>query len=43
MARRRSMTGEVIDAARAEQSGWSPKSCPHDQLLPRAVNWPADR
>ncbi|HEY1841880.1 MAG TPA: enoyl-CoA hydratase [Mycobacterium sp.] len=37
MARRLSMTGEVIDAARAEQIGLVTEVVPHDQLLPRAV------
>jgi enoyl-CoA hydratase/carnithine racemase len=37
MARRLSMTGEVVDAARAEQIGLVTEVVTHDQLLPRAV------
>jgi enoyl-CoA hydratase len=37
MARRLSMTGEVVDAARAEQIGLVTEVVPHDRLLPRAV------
>lgn len=37
MARRLSMTGEVVDAARAEQIGLVTEVVPHDQLIPRAV------
>src|SRR6202011_3330494 len=37
MARRLSMTGEVVDAARAERSGVVSEVVPHDQLLPRAI------
>jgi enoyl-CoA hydratase len=37
MARRLSMTGEVIDAARAERIGLVTEVVPHDRLLPRAV------
>ncbi len=37
MARRLSMTGEVVDAARAERIGLVTEVVPHDQLLPRAV------
>ena len=37
MARRLSMTGEVVDAPRAEQIGLVTEVVPHDQLLPRAV------
>src|SRR5271163_241940 len=37
MARRLSMTGEVIDAARAERIGLVTEVVPHDDLLPRAV------
>ena len=37
MARRLSMTGEVVDAARAEQIGLVTEVVPHDQLLPRAI------
>jgi enoyl-CoA hydratase/carnithine racemase len=37
MARRLSMTGEVIDAARAERIGLVTEVVPHDELLPRAV------
>jgi enoyl-CoA hydratase len=36
-ARRLSMTGEVIDAARAEQIGLVTEVVPHDRLLARAV------
>lgn len=38
MARRLSMTGEVVDAARAERIGLVTEVVPHDQLLPRAVD-----
>lgn len=37
MARRLSMTGEVVDATRAEQIGLVTEVVPHPQLLPRAV------
>jgi enoyl-CoA hydratase len=37
MARRLSMTGEVVDAARAERIGLVTEVAPHDQLLTRAV------
>ena len=37
MARRLSMTGEVVDASRAEQIGLVTEVVPHDRLLPRAV------
>ena len=37
MARRLSMTGEVVDAAYAEHIGLVTEVVPHDQLLPRAV------
>ena len=37
MARRLSMTGEVIDAARAERIGLVTEVVPHERLLPRAV------
>jgi enoyl-CoA hydratase len=37
MARRLSMTGEVIDAARAERIGLVTEVVPHEQLLTRAV------
>lgn len=37
MARRLSMTGEVVDAARAERIGLVTEVVPHDGLLPRAV------
>src|ERR1700742_105666 len=37
MARRLSMTGEVVDAARAERIGLITEVVPHDRLLPRAV------
>src|ERR1700760_323370 len=37
MARRLSMTGEVIDAVRAERIGLVTEVVPHDRLLPRAV------
>jgi enoyl-CoA hydratase/carnithine racemase len=37
MARRLSMTGEVVDAARAEQIGLVTEVVPHDRLLQRAV------
>ncbi|HXO52608.1 MAG TPA: enoyl-CoA hydratase, partial [Mycobacterium sp.] len=37
MARRLSMTGEVVDAAQAEHIGLVTEVVPHDQLLPRAV------
>ena len=37
MARRLSMTGEVVDAARAERIGLVTEVVPHDRLLPRAV------
>jgi enoyl-CoA hydratase len=37
MARRLSMTGEVVDAARAEQIGLVTEVVPHDRLLARAV------
>jgi enoyl-CoA hydratase len=37
MARRLSMTGEVVDAARAEQIGLVTEVLPHDRLLPRAI------
>jgi enoyl-CoA hydratase len=37
MARRLSMTGEVVDAARAEQIGLVTEVVPHDRLVPRAV------
>jgi len=37
MARRLSMTGEVVDAARAGQIGLVTEVVPHDRLLPRAV------
>src|SRR6478752_4677708 len=37
MARRLSMTGEVVDAARAERIGLVTEVVPHDRLLPRAI------
>jgi enoyl-CoA hydratase/carnithine racemase len=37
MARRLSMTGDVVDADRAERIGLVTEVVPHDQLLPRAV------
>ncbi|MGH3542849.1 MAG: enoyl-CoA hydratase [Mycobacterium sp.] len=37
MARRLSMTGEVVDASRAERIGLVTEVVPHEQLLPRAV------
>jgi enoyl-CoA hydratase len=37
MARRLSMTGEVIDAARAERIGLVTEVVPHEQLLARAI------
>jgi len=37
MARRLSMTGEVVNAARAEQIGLVTEVVAHDRLLPRAV------
>jgi enoyl-CoA hydratase len=37
MARRLSMTGEVVDAARAERIGLVTEVVPHDRLLPHAV------
>ena len=37
MARRLSMTGEVVDAVRAERIGLVTEVVPHDQLLARAV------
>lgn len=37
MARRLSMTGEVVDAVRAEQIGLVTEVVAHDRLLPRAV------
>jgi enoyl-CoA hydratase/carnithine racemase len=37
MARRMSMTGEVIDAARAEHIGLITEVVAHEQLLPRAI------
>src|ERR1700683_247544 len=37
MARRLSMTGEVVDAARAEQIGLVTEVVPHDRLLSRAI------
>jgi enoyl-CoA hydratase len=37
MARRLSMTGELVDAARAEQIGLITEVVPHDRLMPRAV------
>jgi enoyl-CoA hydratase/carnithine racemase len=37
MARRLSMTGEVVDATRAERIGLVTEVVPHDQLMPRAV------
>jgi enoyl-CoA hydratase/carnithine racemase len=37
MARRLSMTGEVVDATRAERIGLVTEVVPHDQLLTRAV------
>jgi len=37
MARRLSMTGEVVDAARAERIGLVTEVVAHDRLLPRAV------
>jgi enoyl-CoA hydratase len=37
MARRLSMTGEVVDAARAERIGLVTEVVSHDRLLPRAV------
>jgi len=37
MARRLSMTGEVVDAARAERIGLVTEVVPHERLLPRAV------
>lgn len=37
MARRLSMTGEVVDAARAEQIGLVTEVVPHERLLTRAV------
>ena len=38
MARRLSMTGEVVDAARAERIGLVTEVVPHDRLLPRAID-----
>lgn len=38
MARRLSMTGEVVDAARAERIGLVTEVVPHDRLLGRAVD-----
>jgi enoyl-CoA hydratase len=37
MARRLSMTGEVIDAARAERIGLVTEVVPHEQLLARSI------
>jgi enoyl-CoA hydratase/carnithine racemase len=37
MARRLSMTGEVVNAARAERIGLVTEVVTHDRLLPRAV------
>jgi enoyl-CoA hydratase/carnithine racemase len=37
MARRLSMTGEVVDAARAERIGLVTEVVPHDSLLDRAL------
>ena len=37
MARRLSMTGEVVDAARAERIGLVTEVLPHDQLIDRAL------
>jgi enoyl-CoA hydratase len=37
MARRLSMTCEVVDAARAERIGLVTEVVPHDELLPRAI------
>ncbi|BBX04023.1 enoyl-CoA hydratase [Mycolicibacterium moriokaense] len=37
MARRLSMTGEVVDAARAERIGLVTEVVPHDRLLDRAI------
>jgi enoyl-CoA hydratase len=37
MARRLSMTGEVVDAARAERIGLVTEVVPHERLLPRAL------
>ncbi|MBJ7340088.1 enoyl-CoA hydratase [Mycolicibacterium sp.] len=37
MARRMSMTGEVVDAVRAERIGLVTEIVPHDVLLPRAI------
>ncbi|MGE2712847.1 enoyl-CoA hydratase [Mycolicibacterium litorale] len=37
MARRLSMTGEVVDAERAERIGLVTEVVPHDRLLPRAL------
>ncbi|HEX2214429.1 MAG TPA: enoyl-CoA hydratase [Mycobacterium sp.] len=38
MARRLSMTGEVVDAVRAERIGLVTEVVPHEHLLPRAVD-----
>lgn len=38
MARRLSMTGEVVDAQRAERIGLVTEVVPHDRLLPRAID-----
>jgi len=38
MARRLSMTGEVVDAARAERIGLVTEVVPHDRLLDRAID-----
>ena len=40
MARRLSMTGEVVDAARAERIGWSPRSCHMISCWPEPSSWP---
>jgi enoyl-CoA hydratase len=37
MARRLSMTGEVVDAARAERIGLVTEAVPHDRLVDRAI------
>lgn len=39
MARRLSMTGEVVDAARAERIGLVTEVVPHDRLLPAPWSW----
>jgi enoyl-CoA hydratase len=37
-ARRMSMTGQVIDAGRAERIGLVTEVVPHDQLMPRVMD-----